>query len=165
MLLALVPFFAIVVLSFLEFRGPVLQRHFSLANFAALFAAAAAADQYAAVRHPCRLRCDPDRRADRLGPGAHALGLATVLDVVATMPFAVAGTVLAIGFVVSFNSGLADPDRRIADHGARLYGPQGAVRGALFQRHRPPDRSVARGGLDQPRRLARSYRSFGSSCR
>jgi ABC-type Fe3+ transport system permease subunit len=28
-----------------------------------------------------------------------------VLDVVATLPFAVAGTVLAIGFVVSFNSG------------------------------------------------------------
>src|SRR5439155_1125663 len=32
-------------------------------------------------------------------------GVATVLDVVATLPFAVAGTVLAIGFVVSFNSG------------------------------------------------------------
>ena len=33
-LLALVPFFAIVVLSFLEFRGPVLHGNFSLANFA-----------------------------------------------------------------------------------------------------------------------------------
>ena len=32
-------------------------------------------------------------------------GLAAVLDVIATLPFAVAGTVLAIGFVVSFNSG------------------------------------------------------------
>ena len=37
MLLALVPFFAIVVLSFLEFRGPVLHPHFSLDNFAFLF--------------------------------------------------------------------------------------------------------------------------------
>jgi iron(III) transport system permease protein len=32
--------------------------------------------------------------------------VAAVLDVVATLPFAVAGTVLAIGFVVSFNSGM-----------------------------------------------------------
>ena len=31
--------------------------------------------------------------------------MAIVLDVVATLPFAIAGTVLAIGFVVSFNSG------------------------------------------------------------
>ena len=36
-ILALVPFLAIVVLSFLEFRGPVLHGNFSLANFAALF--------------------------------------------------------------------------------------------------------------------------------
>src|SRR5206468_2071961 len=36
-ILALVPFFAIVVLSFLEFRGPVLHPNFSLANFALLF--------------------------------------------------------------------------------------------------------------------------------
>src|SRR5206468_12106323 len=36
-LLALVPFFAIVVLSFLEFRGPVLHGTFSLANFQGLF--------------------------------------------------------------------------------------------------------------------------------
>ena len=34
-----------------------------------------------------------------------ALGLASLLDVVATLPFAVAGTVLAIGLVMSFNSG------------------------------------------------------------
>src|SRR5204863_426112 len=36
-LLALVPFFAIVALSFLEFRGPVLHGNFSLANFTLLF--------------------------------------------------------------------------------------------------------------------------------
>jgi iron(III) transport system permease protein len=36
-LLALVPFFAIVVLSFMEFRGPVLHGRFSLDNFAVLF--------------------------------------------------------------------------------------------------------------------------------
>ena len=36
--------------------------------------------------------------------------MASLLDVVATLPFAVAGTVLAIGFIVSFNPG-RDPDR------------------------------------------------------
>jgi iron(III) transport system permease protein len=33
-------------------------------------------------------------------------GIATLLDIVATLPFAIAGTVLAIGFVVSFYAGL-----------------------------------------------------------
>nr|UXE45109.1 hypothetical protein Hi04_10k_c4321_00008 [uncultured bacterium] len=104
--LALVPFFAIVVLSFLEFRGPVLHGQFSLANFAGLFDrslrplfntlifASLAAACVTLIGVPIgyvvtRLRS----------------GLATLLDVVATLPFAVAGTVLAIGFVVSFNSG------------------------------------------------------------
>ncbi len=105
-LLALVPFFSIVVLSFMEFRGPVLHHHFSLANFASLF--------------------DKDMRpfantlvfASLAALGVSVIGvpigyvvtrwrsgISTVLDVVATLPFAVAGTVLAIGFVVSFNAG------------------------------------------------------------
>lgn len=105
-LLALVPFFAIVVLSFMEFRGPVLHPNFSLANFTALFErsmrpllntllfATLTAIGVTLVGVPIayvvtRLRS----------------GLASLLDVVATLPFAVAGTVLAIGFVVSFNSG------------------------------------------------------------
>ncbi len=105
-LLALVPFFAIVVLSFMEFRGPVLHPNFSTANFAALFErstrpllntlmfATLAAIGVTLIGVPIayvvtRLRS----------------GLAAVLDVIATLPFAVAGTVLAIGFVVSFNSG------------------------------------------------------------
>src|SRR5262249_1944990 len=39
-LLALVPFFAILTLSFLEFRGPVLHRAFSLGNYAEVFSTA-----------------------------------------------------------------------------------------------------------------------------
>src|SRR5262249_50667140 len=39
-LLALVPFFAIVTLSFLEFRGPVLHHTFSLGNYAELMSTA-----------------------------------------------------------------------------------------------------------------------------
>jgi iron(III) transport system permease protein len=105
-LLALVPFFAIVVLSFLEFRGPVLHGNFSLANFALLFGrdtrplantlvfASAAALCVTLVGVPIGYVVTRYRA-----------GIATVLDVVATLPFAVAGTVLAIGFVVSFNSG------------------------------------------------------------
>jgi iron(III) transport system permease protein len=105
-LLALVPFFAIVVLSFLEFRGPVLHANFSLANFAGLFGrdtrplantlifASAAALCTTLVGVPIGYVVTRYRA-----------GVATLLDVVATLPFAVAGTVLAIGFVVSFNSG------------------------------------------------------------
>lgn len=106
-LLALVPFFAIVVLSFLEFRGPVLHGHFSLANFATLFGrdtrplvntlvfASAAALCVTLIGVPIGYVVTRYRA-----------GIATLLDVVATLPFAIAGTVLAIGFVVSFNSGL-----------------------------------------------------------
>ena len=106
-LLALVPFFAIVVLSFLEFRGPVLHGNFSLANFATLFGrdtrplvntlvfASAAALCVTLIGVPVGYVVTRYRA-----------GIATLLDVVATLPFAIAGTVLAIGFVVSFNSGL-----------------------------------------------------------
>jgi iron(III) transport system permease protein len=105
-LLALVPFFAIVVLSFMEFRGPVLHPNFSLANFAALFDRATrplmntllfatlAAIGVTLVGVPIAYVVTRVRSA-----------LASLLDVIATLPFAVAGTVLAIGFVVSFNSG------------------------------------------------------------
>jgi iron(III) transport system permease protein len=105
-LLALVPFFAIVVLSFLEFRGPVLHGNFSLANFAGLF------------EHSLRPLANTLIFATLASIGVTVVGVpigyvvtryrsgvASVLDVVATLPFAVAGTVLAIGFVVSFNSG------------------------------------------------------------
>ncbi|MBN9511877.1 MAG: iron ABC transporter permease [Alphaproteobacteria bacterium] len=105
-LLALVPFFAIVVLSFMEFRGPVLHPNFSLANFTALFErstrpllntlmfATLAALGVTLVGVPIAYVVTRMRSA-----------MASLLDVIATLPFAVAGTVLAIGFVVSFNSG------------------------------------------------------------
>lgn len=105
-LLALVPFFAIVVLSFMEFRGPVLHPNFSLDNFKALF------------DRSTRPLINTVIFATLAALGVTLIGvpigyvvtrlrstLAAVLDVVATLPFAVAGTVLAIGFVVSFNTG------------------------------------------------------------
>jgi hypothetical protein len=81
-------------------------------------------------------------------------GLAAVLDVIATLPFAVAGTVLAIGFVVSFNTGWLILTGGPFIMGAGLHGAQNPVRGALLQRHSAPDRSFAGGSLDQPRPLA-----------
>jgi iron(III) transport system permease protein len=105
-ILALVPFFSIVVLSFLEFRGPVLHPHFSLDNFGFLFSRAlrplANTLIFATVAAVC---------VTLIGvPIGYVVtryrsGVASLLDVVATLPFAVAGTVLAIGFIVSFNAG------------------------------------------------------------
>ena len=106
-LLALVPFFAIVVLSFLEFRGPVLHGNFSLANFEALFDKNMRPFANTLIFASLAALC-----VTVIGvPVGYVVtrwrsGVATLLDVVATLPFAVAGTVLAIGFVVSFNSGL-----------------------------------------------------------
>jgi iron(III) transport system permease protein len=105
-LLALVPFFAIVVLSFMEFRGPVLHARFSLGNYAELFAVAGgplsntlmfatlAAGGAALIGVPIGWVLVRTRT-----------GWASLLDIVSTMPFAVAGTVLAIGLVIAFNSG------------------------------------------------------------
>ncbi|MFI5000450.1 MAG: ABC transporter permease [Reyranellales bacterium] len=105
-LLALVPFFAIVVLSFLEFRGPVLHGNFSLDNFANLFDRSLRPLANTLIFATLAAAC-----VTLVGvPIGYVVtryrsGVATVLDVVATLPFAVAGTVLAIGFVVAFNSG------------------------------------------------------------
>ena len=105
-ILALVPFFSIVVLSFLEFRGPVLHPHFSLDNFGFLFSRAlrplANTLVFATVAAVC---------VTLIGVpigyvvARYRSGVASLLDVLATLPFAVAGTVLAIGFIVSFNAG------------------------------------------------------------
>ena len=105
-LLALVPFFAIVVLSFLEFRGPVLHPNFSLDNFAVLFGR-----EMRPLGNTLLFATGAALGTTLIGvPIGYVVtrwrsGVATTLDVLATLPFAVAGTVLAIGFVVSFNSG------------------------------------------------------------
>jgi len=105
-LLALVPFFAIVALSFMEFRGPVLHAAFSLRNYAELFATAGrplantllfatlAACVAAFIGVPVGWVLARTRSA-----------WTSVLDVTATLPFAVAGTILAIGLVIAFNAG------------------------------------------------------------
>jgi iron(III) transport system permease protein len=105
-LLALVPFFAVIVISFLEFRGPVLHPNFSLENFRGLLnqssrplintltLSSAAALLAAAIGVPIGFAVTRFRSR-----------FSGLLDVIAMTPFAVAGTVLAIGMVIAFNSG------------------------------------------------------------
>ncbi|MCC7046467.1 MAG: iron ABC transporter permease [Alphaproteobacteria bacterium] len=105
-LLALVPFFAVVVIAFMEFRGPVMHANFGLTNFQDLwnrssrplfntiYLASAAAIIAAIIGVPIGYVVTRYRSR-----------LSHLLDTAAMMPFAVSGTVLAIGLVVSFNSG------------------------------------------------------------
>src|SRR6185503_11256314 len=99
-------FFAVIVISFLEFRGPVLHANFSLNNFRDLLGqssrplvntltlSSAAALLAAFIGVPIGFAVTRWRSR-----------FSGFLDVVAMTPFAVAGTVLAIGLVISFNSG------------------------------------------------------------
>jgi iron(III) transport system permease protein len=105
-LLSLVPFFAVIVISFMEYRGPVLHPHFSFNNYAELF------------RRSIRPLENTLLLSTLAAFGAALLGipigyvvtrfrsrLTATLDIVATMPFAVAGTILGIGLIISYNSG------------------------------------------------------------
>ena len=105
-LLALVPFFAIVVLSFMEFRGPVLHARFSLQNYAELFDVAGR-PLGNTLMFATLAACAAALIGVPLGWAlARTRALwASLLDAIATLPFAVAGTVLAVGLVIAFNSG------------------------------------------------------------
>jgi len=104
---ALVPFIAVVVISFMQFRGPVLHGGFSLDNFAQLF------------QRSTRPLTNTLMLASLAAMGAMLIGVpigyivvrhrsrfAALLDIVATSPFAVAGTVLGIGLVLAYSSGV-----------------------------------------------------------
>ena len=103
---ALVPFATVVVVSLLEFRGPVLQYGLSLDNFAQLFQRS-----YRPLTNTVLLATLAAAGAAIIGvPVAyvvvrHRSRLSALLDVVATSPFAVAGTVLGIGLVLAYSSG------------------------------------------------------------
>jgi iron(III) transport system permease protein len=105
-LLALVPFASVVVISFLEFRGPVLHLQLSLGNFAALLSRSSRP-----LINTLLLASLASVGAALLGvPIGYVLarvrtGWSALLDVLSTMPFAVAGTVLGIGLIIAFNSG------------------------------------------------------------
>jgi iron(III) transport system permease protein len=105
--LALVPFVAVVVIAFLKFRGPVLQQGFSLDNFAQLFANA-----HRPLANTLVLATIAALGATLIGVPIGYLvtrtrtRMASLIDVVATAPFAVAGTVLGIGLIMAFGHGI-----------------------------------------------------------
>jgi len=105
-LAALIPFFTVLVIAFMEYRGPVLHPHLSLGNFADL------------LHRSSRPLVTTITLATAAALGAAILGVpigyvltwfrsgvSHLLDILAMMPFAVAGTVLGIGLVVAYNSG------------------------------------------------------------
>ena len=105
-LVALVPFFAVIVISFMEYRGPVLHANFSLDNFRALLG-----QSWRPLVNTLVLSSAAALLAALIGvPIGYAVTrwrsrFSGPLDVIAMTPFAVAGTVLAIGLVISFNTG------------------------------------------------------------
>jgi iron(III) transport system permease protein len=104
---ALVPFAAVVVISFMKFSGPVLHAAFSLDNFAQLFQRS-----YRPLTNTLLLASLAALGAMLIGVPIgyvvtrHRSRLSALIDIVATSPFAVAGTVLGIGLVMAFSSGI-----------------------------------------------------------
>ena len=103
---ALVPFAAVIVISLMQFKGPVMYPAFSLGNFAQLFG-----QSYRPLANTLLL-------STLAGVGALAIGvpigyvitrfrsrLTGAIDILATSPFAVAGTVLGIGLVLAYGGG------------------------------------------------------------
>jgi iron(III) transport system permease protein len=105
-LLSLLPFGAVLVISFLQFSGPVLSWRLSLGNYAALLHGS-----YQPLYSTGILATATAVVATVLGAPIgyvlvrHRALLSTVLDMVAIVPFAVSGTVLGIGLIIAFNSG------------------------------------------------------------
>ena len=103
---ALVPFAAVVVISFMQFSGPVLHSGFSTDNFAQLFQRS-----YRPLTNTLLLATLAACGATLIGVPIgyvvvrHRSRLSALIDIVATSPFAVAGTVLGIGLVMAYTSG------------------------------------------------------------
>jgi len=103
---ALVPFVAVVVISFMPFSGPVLRTGFSFGNFVQLFERS-----YRPLTNTLMLATLAACGAMLIGVPIgyvvtrHRSRLSALIDIVATSPFAVAGTVLGIGLVMAFSSG------------------------------------------------------------
>jgi iron(III) transport system permease protein len=103
---ALVPFVAVVVISLMPFSGPVLHTGLSIGNFAQLFERG-----YRPLTNTLMLATLAACGATLIGVPIgylitrHRSRLAAAIDIVATSPFAVAGTVLGIGLVMAFSSG------------------------------------------------------------
>lgn len=105
-LLSLLPFAAVVVISFQHFQGPVLSWQLGLGNYRNLLRGS-----YRPLANTLMLASLAAVAATVLGaPVGYVLArrrgrMSALLGIVATLPFAVSGTVLGIGLVIAFNDG------------------------------------------------------------
>jgi iron(III) transport system permease protein len=106
-ILSLLPFAAVFLISFLHFRGPVLSWQLSLSNYSFLLAGS-----YHPLYNTLILASITAVVAMLLGAPIgyivtrHRVRLSALLDMIGMVPFAVSGTVLGIGLIIAFNSGL-----------------------------------------------------------
>src|SRR5262250_2491498 len=105
--LSLLPFVAVLFVSFLHFRGPVLTWQLAFSNYWMLLEGS-----FRPLYNSLLLATITAVVAMLLGAPIgyivtrHRGALSTGLDVIGMIPFAVSGTVLAIGLIIAFNSGL-----------------------------------------------------------
>jgi iron(III) transport system permease protein len=105
-ILSLLPFMAVLCISFLRFRGPVLTWQIGWSNYSMLLEGS-----FRPLYNTLLLATITAIVATVLGaPIGYVVTrnrgpLTTLLDVIGMVPFAVSGTVLAIGLIIAFNSG------------------------------------------------------------
>jgi iron(III) transport system permease protein len=105
--LSLLPFIAVLFVSFLHFQGPVLTWQLAFSNYAMLLEGS-----FRPLYNSLLLATITAVIATLLGTPIgyivtrHRGALSTGLDVIGMIPFAVSGTVLAIGLIIAFNSGV-----------------------------------------------------------
>jgi iron(III) transport system permease protein len=103
---AIVPFTAVVVISLMQFSGPVLHFGFSIDNFTQLFQRS-----YRPLTNTLLFATLAACGATLIGVpigyivARHRSRVSALIDIMATSPFAVAGTVLGIGMVMAYSSG------------------------------------------------------------
>ncbi|PWT87384.1 MAG: iron ABC transporter permease [Proteobacteria bacterium] len=105
--LSLLPFIAVLFVSFLHFRGPVLTWQLALSNYSTLLEGS-----FRPLYNSLLLATITAVIATVLGAPIgyivtrHRSAVSSGLDIIGMIPFAVSGTVLAIGLIIAFNSGL-----------------------------------------------------------
>lgn len=104
-LVSLLPFAAVLLISFLKFRGPVMHWEASIGNYIELLAGS-----YRPLYNTLILATVTAFVATVIGApigyvvARHRGRLTAVLDMVGMVPFAVSGTVLGIGLILAFNT-------------------------------------------------------------
>ena len=105
-IVSLLPFAAVLMVSVLRFRGPVLTWELGLDNYATLLSGS-----YRPLLNTLTLASLAAVATMLIGApigyvvARHRSRLSGLLDFVGMVPFAVSGTILAIGLIVAFNSG------------------------------------------------------------